>query len=323
MIVTFDEEILDAMDKLGRNFPHLKWDFSPDKRLGTSDLVSHFLGDQHEDVMVNLFKGKSLSEDFHRQDFFFLHFAFHGEYETRNEKNNRSILVHEGDCYIGQPYSGYAAKVASKKDTIIIGILIRQEAFLKEFLSNFSSDTTMLTFFLEPEKNKFSDEFLHFPIPKESLIWRLLGILILEYARKTSDTQKIIKPLVASLCMAVSSEYKQLKLPKKLSLAESIEAYIDSNSDTATLSSTASHFGYHPVYISKLLPERTGLTFSQLLTRSRMNRAEILLSRTDFSIEVIASMLGYGNNSNFYKAYKKYYGHSPRKKDMKKTGNSL
>lgn len=154
MIVTFDEEILDAMDKLGRNFPHLKWDFSPDKRLGTSDLVSHFLGDQHEDVMVNLFKGKSLSEDFHRQDFFFLHFAFHGEYETRNEKNNRSILVHEGDCYIGQPYSGYAAKVASKKDTIIIGILIRQEAFLKEFLSNFSSDTTMLTFFLEPEKNK-------------------------------------------------------------------------------------------------------------------------------------------------------------------------
>jgi len=54
-----------------------------------------------------------------------------------------------------------------------------------------------------------------------------------------------------------------------------------------------------------------------------MNRAEILLSRTDFSIEVIASMLGYGNNSNFYKAYKKYYGHSPRKKDMKKTGNSL
>ena len=76
MIVTFDEEILDAMDKLGRNFPHLKWDFSPDKRLGTSDLVSHFLGDQHEDVMVNLFKGKSLSEDFHRQDFFFLHFAF-------------------------------------------------------------------------------------------------------------------------------------------------------------------------------------------------------------------------------------------------------
>lgn len=314
MIATFDDEILEAMDKLGRNFPILKWDFRPDERFGTRDLVSHFLGDRNEDVMVNLFKGKSLNEDFHRQDFFFLHFAFHGDYETRNEKNNRSILVHEGDCYIGQPYSGYAAKVASDEDTIIIGILIRQEAFLKQFLSIFSSDTTMLTFFLEPEKNKFSDEFLHFPIPKESLIWRLLGILILEYARKTADTQKIIKPLVTSLCMAVSSEYTRQKFPEKLSLAESIEAYIDANSDSASLSSTAAHFGYHPVYISKLLPEKTGLTFSQILTRSRMNRAEILLSRTDFSNEIIASMLGYGSNSNFYKAYKKYYGHSPRKR---------
>ena len=69
MIATFDDEILEAMDKLGRNFPILKWDFRPDERFGTSDLVSHFLGDRNEDVMVNLFKGKSLNEDFHRQDF--------------------------------------------------------------------------------------------------------------------------------------------------------------------------------------------------------------------------------------------------------------
>ena len=44
----------------------------------------------------------------------------------------------------------------------------------------------------------------------------------------------------------------------------------------------------------------------------RMDRALPLLKYTAFSIEEIAAMLGYSNSSNFYKAYKSYYGKSPR-----------
>ena len=43
-----------------------------------------------------------------------------------------------------------------------------------------------------------------------------------------------------------------------------------------------------------------------------MDRALPLLKYTEFSIEEIAAMLGYSNSSNFYKAYKSYYGKSPR-----------
>jgi AraC-like DNA-binding protein len=312
MNVTYDDEIMLALVKLGTDFPRLNWNFSPDAEYGNNELVSHWLGEDNEDVMICVFKDKRLNEQFHRQDFFFLHFAYRGDYDALSAKYNNRITIKEGDCYIGQPYSGYAAKRESDEEGIIIGVLIRQETFIQEFLASFSTDTAMLNFFLEPQKNQYADEFVHLTLPSNSPIWRLLGLMILEYANKTNDSQKIIKPMVMSLCMYVSSEYKHQNLPTKLSMVEQIVEYIDSNVDTITLSSAASHFGYHPVYISKLLPKKTGKTFSQIVMDSRMRRAKLLLSHTDLSIEKISTILGYSNSSNFYKAFHQYFGTSPR-----------
>ena len=43
-----------------------------------------------------------------------------------------------------------------------------------------------------------------------------------------------------------------------------------------------------------------------------MDRAVILLKGTTLSIEEIAAMLGYSNPSNFYKAFRAFYGKTPR-----------
>ena len=79
-----------------------------------------------------------------------------------------------------------------------------------------------------------------------------------------------------------------------------------------TLKDIAAHFSYHPNYISSLLHQELGKTFSEIVLEKRMDRAVILLKGTTLSIEEIASMLGYSNHSNFYKAFKEYYGKTPR-----------
>ena len=43
-----------------------------------------------------------------------------------------------------------------------------------------------------------------------------------------------------------------------------------------------------------------------------MDRAVILLKGTDLSVEEIAAMLGYSDTSNFYKAFRDFYGKTPR-----------
>jgi len=52
-----------------------------------------------------------------------------------------------------------------------------------------------------------------------------------------------------------------------------------------------------------------------------MQRAR-LLDHTDLSIEKIAAMLGYSNSSNFYKAFRGYYGVSPRGSSTAAPGNN-
>ena len=307
-----EREILLALETLGRDFPRLNWDFRPDPTSGSGELVSYWPGDALEEVMVNVFKGTFIQEPFHRQDFFFIHFAYQEGYETLSAKNRSRMYVPEGSCYIGQPYSGYAARRVSGRECIIIGVLIRRDTFLREYLQALSADTAMLRFFLEPQKNRYSQEFLRFIIPDDSPVWKLLGLIVWEYANKTEHTQKVLKPMVMALSMYLSSEYKRQSLAADESLEDRIVQYIEANSDTVTLASAAAHFGYHPVYLSKLLPKKTGRTFSDILLAARMRRGKVLLQQTDLPIEKIADMLGYRNSSNFYKAFRRYFGTSPR-----------
>lgn len=113
--------------------------------------------------------------------------------------------------------------------------------------------------------------------------------------------------------MYLASEYKRQHQPKANTLVDKIAAYIESNVDSSTLQNTAKHFGYHPDYISRLLPQKIGQTFSEVLLEKRMKRAKLLISHSELPIDKIATMLGYSNSSNFYKAFREYYGTSPRR----------
>ena len=99
---------------------------------------------------------------------------------------------------------------------------------------------------------------------------------------------------------------------KYIDLARQIIDYMDDHSDVVTLKDIAAHFSYRPNYISSLLHKETGRTFTEILLEKRMERAILLLQNTTLSIEEIATLLGYSNHSNFYKAFKSYYGSNPR-----------
>ena len=302
-----------AIDQLGKDFPNLNWNFRPDPTCGKNELISQWLGDPNEEVMICVFKGKEIHERFHRQDFFFFNFAYREDYQALSAQYNRQITVKEGDCYIGQPYSGYALRGKSDNDIIIPGILIRKKTFFNEYLAPLSSDPEMLRFFLEPQINKYSDEYIHLTLKKDDPIWDLLQMMIIEYADKKEDTQKILKPMIFSLMMFVARAYQEQNSDKReMTVPEQMTAWMESHLDSVTLESLADHFGYHPNYVSSLLHRETGSTFTKLLLDMRMQRAVMLMKNTDLSLEKIADMVGYHTTSNFYKAFHSCYGVSPR-----------
>lgn len=228
--------------------------------------------------------------------------------------------MHEGDCYIGQPYSGYALRGESEDEKVIVGILIRRDVFLRDFLGVLSAAPAMLHFFLEPQVNRFSDEFIHMTLPKDSLIWRLVDLMILEYAHRSDGTQETMKPLALAAVMYLARQLNDTSANADTPISEQMVAYIEQHLDAVTLADVGARFGYHPNYVSTLLHRQTGRTFSQILLQVRMDRACLLLAMTGLPIERIASMVGYPDTSNFYRAFRRAQGVSPREYRIRAAG---
>lgn len=308
-----------AIDKLAAQFDDLDLTFHEYKAGKKGDVISFFPGGEDEDILVCVFKGKHIHEPFHRQDFFFINFAYHNSYEALSANSDDIITIHENECYISQPYCGYALRVESEKPSTIIGVLIRRETFFREYLSALSRDSMMFRFWLDPQTNRFSDEFIHLSFTEDHAVRSILENMAVEYADKKEDTQSILKPMTLALLLYIARRYRMQKSEnEQLSLTEQITRYISDHVDNITLSELSKRFSYHPNYISALIRKETGKTFKQLVLEERMRRAVILMKNTTLSVEEIAVMLGYSDQSNFYKAFREFYGVSPREYDQTK-----
>ncbi len=302
-----------AINKLGIAFESLDLTFHRMNNGVPDDVTSYWPGPEDEDILVCVFKGKQIHEPFHRQDFFFINYAYQNSYQALSEKYNNLITINEDECYIGQPYSGYALRAGSSEDVVIIGVLIRRDFFFREYLSTVSADSSLFRFFVEPRTNKFSDEYIHLPVTKEHAIRTILELMAVEYADKREDTQRVLKSMLQTLLLEIARRYRIEKGGSdKKTLAGQILDYMGDHSDVVTLKDIAAHFSYHPNYISALLHKETGRKFTEILLEKRMERAVLLMKNTSLSLEEISALLGYSNHSNFYKAFKEYYGMTPR-----------
>ena len=176
-----------------------------------------------------------------------------------------------------------------------------------------STNTRLFHFLLDPATNEFSDEFIHFKIEHDCNIRILLEMMVIEYANKRDDSQTVLKSLALSFLLQIARQYVQVKQTYSgESLSKRIVQYMNEYFYNVTLKDIAKHFSYHPNYVSTLLHRELGKSFSDILLEQRMERAVILLKGTNLSIEEVAALLGYSNSSNFYKAFREYFKHSPR-----------
>ena len=88
------------------------------------------------------------------------------------------------------------------------------------------------------------------------------------------------------------------------------ENYTDSE---LSLNSVAERFAVSPSYLSRLIKQNTGLTFSDYITQLRIEQAKVLLlSGKAYMIYEVANWVGYSSQHYFSRIFKEYTGLSPR-----------
>lgn len=309
-----------AMDILAEEFGHLDFTFHHYHEDGHDYLKNLWPGGEKENVMVCVYRGSRIHEPFHRHDFIYFNYAYHNDYAALSDRDGNLITIHQGECYIGQPFSGYALRSIPGVESTIVGVLIKKEWFFRNFLQTFVSDNTLFHFFLDPEKEKYTDKYLHFSFKDTPTLRPLLEMMMVEYAARREDTQQVLTALATALYLLVARTYHtdaHLMTNAETGASEDtpvqqILAYMDGHFRTVSLKELARQFSYHPNYISGLLHKETGKTFSDILLEKRMEHALVLMKGTDLSNEEIADILGYTSTTNYYKAFRRFYSMTPR-----------
>ncbi|MGI6148041.1 MAG: PocR ligand-binding domain-containing protein [Limnochordia bacterium] len=78
------------------------------------------------------------------------------------------------------------------------------------------------------------------------------------------------------------------------------------------LEDAAREVGLHPTYFSKLFKEEMGISFTDYLSKVRVEAAKLLM-RSDYSLAEISQMVGFNDQSYFTKVFKKHTGESPHR----------
>jgi len=102
---------------------------------------------------------------------------------------------------------------------------------------------------------------------------------------------------------------------KRTPLSEPVQAtvrYIDEHLHKPFgLKQVADEIHLNPSYLSVLFKEQLSMTFSEYVTRRRLQRAKELLLRTRLPIAEVAEKVGYQTAKYFNRIFKEYEGRSP------------
>lgn len=302
-----------AINELKNVYTLLNWSVQDTQVGNITKKMYPWPGKEEEGILICAHQCHGIQEPFHHHNYFFFNYTYEGWYETVSQKYNHILTVYENELYAGQPWAGHAMCVHDDQSTTIIGVLIKKDILHRLLLPMITANSKLFRFFTAPMTNEYSEEFLHFKVENSGKIRTILEMMVVEYANPQPDTQNILLSLASTLLMLIAREYhRKASADSGLSLAGQLFSYIQEHTDTVSLRSLSAVFSYHPSYISSLLSQEYGKTFSQILLEQRMSRALLLLENTSLTIDRIAEMTGYSDKSNFHKVFRKYYGENPR-----------
>lgn len=146
------------------------------------------------------------------------------------------------------------------------------------------------------------------PDPNKDLMVDLFAAAAVAYVERHDGWEQLVEALGVAITALVSPVIPE-EAPKG---ADEVLAVIlqdiAARPERASLSALARRYSYSTTYLSELIHERCGMTFTELVAKQRMERAAMLLRATQLPVREVAQQVGYSGTSNFYRAFRAQYG---------------
>ena len=145
--------------------------------------------------------------------------------------------------------------------------------------------------------------------PVQNLIENLLYTLLEDTPNKRGILQMTMGLLFAQLMN--HTEALQFETQEQNALI-SVLRYLEENYRDGSLTEVAGRLHYELPSLSRLIRQRTGKKYTELLQEKRLSQAAWLLRNTDKNVDEIANAVGYENMTYFHRLFQTRFGQTPR-----------
>lgn len=249
---------------------------------------------------------------FHAHTFFELVYIYDGK--CRQTVSGTDIEMHTGDICIVPPNINHT--IYCFDDSIIFNVMIRKDTLHSIFQNFLNTQNALSSFFLNNIYAQHANDYIMFHTGYDTAIKDAFLRMYWEVQNKERYYfQAISSTLILVFYLLIRGYENSIQMPKfghKLDVQRyAIIQYMQENYQDISLQSIADRFHYTPEYASKIIKKATNMTYSDLILRIRIEKAEELLLNTNLSVASIAEEIGYDTTEHFIRQFKKYSHTTP------------
>lgn len=148
------------------------------------------------------------------------------------------------------------------------------------------------------------------PENKQNMLVNMLDLL---YENCYESTEVLQRDLYKFCTLLADTLYEQRSAQLGGGLLGTIYAYVEENyaSPALSLSSIAESLRFSPSYLTRYFKEKTGISLMQYIDRKRFEESKHLLASTPLPVKSIVERVGYTDEANFSRKFKKQEGVTP------------
>lgn len=250
----------------------------------------------------------------HGHNYIEIMYVYHGS--VTHVIDHKELVMEQGDMILLNQHVQHSVRRAEYED-IGINFIALPEFF--DIPLHMLHEYNVIAEFLAKifKRNSPQAHYLLFQMRDHAAVRNLIENMVYSMLRSESNSDILnqysmglvflyLLERMESLKENSSQDYKEI-------MVQSALKYIDQWYPTANLGKIAQDFHQSESSVSKIIKQKTGCTFQELLIRKRFQKAVAFLVETNLPIEKIVYKIGYENHSYFYRQFKERYGMSPKK----------
>ena len=236
--------------------------------------------------------------------------------ETTHIIGGRTVVLHTGELLLLSQHAVQEILPAGRKD-IAVNFIILPE-FFDQTISMLGAEESLLKEFIVNclRSGQSPEEYLHFKVsdvlPVQNLIENLVWTITNNIPNKRFMNQITMGLLFVQL-MNHTDKMESGGYSYEQEIMIRVLEYVEEHYRDGELTVLANELNCEFTWLSRMIRQQTGFTYTELLQTKRLRQACLLLSSTTMSVADISLAVGYQNFSYFHRIFREKFHTSPKK----------